>query len=282
MNVRRSIRWVGTFIVVLSGLTLHPPPVSADTGEQSLASEVTPTDLANGKQLYISSCSRCHGVDGSGSDEGPNLHDALAKTGERAVADTILKGKPGTGMPAFSTIMSASDASHVAAYMATLGRVISPAAVISGNVRSGETIFKRSGCQKCHTIAGVGGNLGPELTNIGSLRPPDKLRQALLSPGADLPTKRSSRGLSAPVLAYLMFRAVTKDGRTVEGMRVAEDTFNIVLQDVNGDLYSLSKPSLRSLDAEPGMSFMPSVNGVLLDAELTDLIAYLASLKGAQ
>ena len=40
--------------------------------------------------------------------------------------------------------------------------------------------------------------------------------------------------------------------------------------------------TLRSLDTEPGKSFMPSVNGILSDADLNDLIAYLASRKGAQ
>src|ERR1700722_7732228 len=174
MSVSRSIRWAGTFLIVLWGLALHPLPAYSGTGAQGPAGQATPADLASGKQLYIASCSRCHGVDAAGGDEGPNLQDALAKKGERAVADTALKGIPGTGMPAFST-MSAADASRIAVYIGSLGRVASPAAAVSGDVSRGGAVFNKGGCQKCHTIAGMGGSLGPELTDIGSVRQADKL-----------------------------------------------------------------------------------------------------------
>jgi hypothetical protein len=108
------------------------------------------------------------------------------------------------------------------------------------------------------------------------------MRTTLLDPGSDLPkTGRVARDRGLWT-AYLVFRAVTPDGKTIEGMRVGEDSFDIVLQDSAGSFHSLRKAELRSLEKEPAKSFMPSVRGALSGAELDDLIAYLAGLKGSQ
>jgi len=63
---------------------------------------------------------------------------------------------------------------------------------------------------------------------------------------------------------------------------VAEDSLNIVLEDAQGKFHSFRKSELRVLDKEPGRSTMPSVKGKLSDTQVNDLVAYLASLKGAQ
>jgi len=81
---------------------------------------------------------------------------------------------------------------------------------------------------------------------------------------------------------YLIFRAVKKDGRVIEGMRVGEDSFSIVLKDASGKFHGLYKPDLRSLEKEPGKSFMPSFRGTLSDSQIDDLVAYLMTLKGAE
>jgi len=61
-----------------------------------------------------------------------------------------------------------------------------------------------------------------------------------------------------------------------------EDSFTIVLKDAAGKLHGLSKPDLRSLEKEPGKSLMPSFTDTLSAAQMDDLVAYLATLKGAQ
>jgi len=79
-----------------------------------------------------------------------------------------------------------------------------------------------------------------------------------------------------------MFRAAEKDGRVIEGMRVGEDSFSIVLKDAEGKLHGLWKPDLRSLEKEPGKSFMPSFKDALSEAQLDDVVAYLMTLKGSE
>ena len=145
----------------------------------------------------------------------------------------------------------------------------------------GETVYKESGCSDCHMIAGQGGNIGPELTRIGSMRGASNLRERLVNPTGNLPKEGNVADRGKWTL-YLMFRAVTKDGRAIEGYRAGEDSFTIVLRDRNGVFHALWKPGLHSLEKEPTQSFMPSFKETLSAAQLDNLVAYLTTLKGTR
>ena len=70
------------------------------------------------------------------------------------------------------------------------------------------------------------------------------------------------------------------DGREVRGLRVNEDTFTIQIRDATHRFRSFRKQELRVVERQPDHSVMPSYRDRLSDAELDDLIAYLASLRG--
>ncbi len=46
----------------------------------------------------------------------------------------------------------------------------------SGPVNPGELVFKAQGCSACHTLNGIGGKIGPDLTHVGSERSREWLR----------------------------------------------------------------------------------------------------------
>ena len=73
--------------------------------------------------------------------------------------------------------------------------------------------------------------------------------------------------------------AVTRDGKTIRGRRLNEDTYTIQLIDDEERLMSLTKSDLRSLQTIP-TSAMPSYEETLSSDEISDLIAYLLTLKG--
>ncbi|HTU48918.1 MAG TPA: c-type cytochrome [Bryobacteraceae bacterium] len=238
-----------------------------------------PGDPAKGKTLYDTNCSTCHGVDARGED-GPDLRGVPASLGDAAVENIIRRGLPGTAMAGFYMI-SQGGAADIVAYLKTLN-VPEASGTSTGDPQKGEDVFKTSGCSACHMIDGQGGSVGPDLSHIGSERGPTSLKERLLNPGANLPQVGGGGMMGNSWTEYLMYRAVEKDGHVVEGIRMSEDSFTIVLKDATGKFHGLRKPDLRSLEKEPGKSIMPSFKGTLSDEQLNDLVAYLLTLKGSR
>jgi putative heme-binding domain-containing protein len=247
--------------------------------QNNSVSSTTKPDLEDGRQQFLQNCSTCHGVNADG-EVGPDLHGVVAKLGDSAVHDIIRRGVPATAMPGSAT-MSERQIVDTVAYLQNLSTAPAPATV-AGDPAKGESLYKSSGCPTCHMIAGQGGDMGPELSRIGAMRGPAGLKRRLLDPGADLPKVGEGGVFGSRWTQYLMFRAVEKNGRVIEGMRVGEDSFSIVLKDAGGKLHGLWKPDLRSLEKEPGKSFMPSFKDALSEAQLDELIAYLMTLKGSE
>jgi putative heme-binding domain-containing protein len=228
-------------------------------------------ELALGKRAFDINCARCHGIGGTGNT-GPSLVRAVLP---RARSDTAFRaviqdGIPDTEMPN-SFWVSDVDVTRIIAYVRSLGNAGD--ALLTGNAVRGQAVYARSACATCHIIEGVGGVVGPELSDIGARRSAVYLRRSVLEPAADFPQERGYQ-------LYGVVRAVERDGKTVTGVRVNEDTYTIQLRDADGHFHSLRKDQLRSLERRFGTSLMPSVRGTLTDAAVDDLVAYLASLNG--
>jgi hypothetical protein len=72
---------------------------------------------------------------------------------------------------------------------------------------------------------------------------------------------------------------VTKDGRTINGRRLNEDTFTIQLMTDQEQLMSVQKSDLKEFRILTTAS-MPSYKDKLGPQQLADVVAYLASLRG--
>ncbi|HKV04681.1 MAG TPA: c-type cytochrome [Candidatus Acidoferrales bacterium] len=266
-------------VCILAGLVGGPLTASAQAlqgaAQVSPADKLTPDDVAMGKQLFAAQCAGCHGFDGSGQ-LGPNLHGVAQRKGDAGVFAVIRNGTG--GMP---PIMSLNDqrAWQVVGYVRTLGDT-GPVEVAKGDPAKGKAVYDANACATCHAINGQGGGVGPQLTSIGKSRVPKYLRAFLLDPGKNPPADMSlpERGTTT---GYLLVHVVAKDGRDMTGIRVNEDTFTIELRDVSGHFYSFDKSRLKTIEAQPGKTVMPSYSKLSAD-DLDNLVAYLASLKGAQ
>lgn len=257
----------------------RPQEHAAASRRQQAVAPIPAGNPTEGRAVFVSNCALCHGVDATGG-EGPNIQQTPATLGETAVRNIIMRGIPGTEMPGFFMMLNPTEVSDILSYLGQLASTAT-AGTVTGDPTRGEALFKSSGCSGCHMIDGEGGDLGPDLSRIGGMRGPSYLNKKLQNPGADLPTT-GAEGDRGKWTRYLMFRAVTSTGRVVEGMRTGEDSFTIVLIDSQGNFHSFYKPSLKSLDKEPGKSLMPSYKRVLSPTRLNDLVAYLSSLKGSQ
>ncbi len=253
----------------LSQIPRDPTPV---------VSKTSPEDVANGKRLYEATCSRCHGLDAGGSD-GPSLQGAPERLGDDAMGGIIRGGIPGTGMNGFGSL-SADETGQVIGYLRTLGHT-ADAEIAKGDPAKGKTVYETSGCAGCHIISGEGGGVGPELTRVGAMRGPSYLLTTLVTPGAILPHEAGAmeRGRFTQ---FLFVHVVTRDGRSVNGTRVYEDSFTIELKDAAGRFHSFKKLELQKLEKLPGKSVMPSFKDTLSPTQRDDLVAYLSSLRGAQ
>lgn len=223
-------------------------------------------DLASGEKLFQVHCARCHGAKGEGS-RGPALtRPKLPRAPDDAeLLRVINEGIPGTEMPGAGA-MSEHEKRQTAAYVRSLGKV--PMEPVPGDPAHGAEIFRGKGnCGTCHSINADGGVAGPDLSSIGSARSATHLRQSLVDPGAAVPED------------YLLVTVVPKDGPSLTGQRVNEDSFSIQIRDNSGRSYSFWKSDVANIDKQRGKSPMPSYKGQLSDSEITDVVAYLASLK---
>ena len=239
----------------------------------------TAADLATGRKVFDTYCSRCHGLEGSGG-MGPRLAAPRLRRArdEAGVLDILVNGIPGTAMmPAFW--LSSPEMQQVAAYVRSLGR--RPAEPLPGDPGRGSQVYARSGCAACHIVRGQGTAVGPELSEIGALRGAAFLRQSVVDPAAARPDRPVPyEPYSYP--AFAVFRARARDGAEVTGMRVNEDAFTIQLRDAQGRVSSLRKADLESLQPQPGTSLMPGYRDQVKGRDLDDLVAYLMSLGAAR
>jgi cytochrome c oxidase cbb3-type subunit 3 len=225
------------------------------------------SDVARGKQLFNGQCAQCHGPMGEGG-RGANLARAtLPRAADDASLFHVLHdGIRGTEMPG-AYAMTDHEMWQVAAFVRTLGRAASEK--VPGDLEQGRRLFNdKGGCLRCHSVAGTGGVVGPDLTEIGARRSAAFLRNTLLDPNSTLPD------------GFAMVRAQTKDGQRLTGVRLNEDIWSIQLRELNGGLRSFWKDDLKDLQKDFTKSPMPSFRGVFNETELTDVIAYLVSLRG--
>jgi mono/diheme cytochrome c family protein len=74
-------------------------------------------------------------------------------------------------------------------------------------------------------------------------------------------------------------RIVTKDDKTINGRRLNKDTYIVQLIDDHEHLLSLDKSAIREYTIDE-TSPMPSYKDQFNDREISDLVAYLVTLKG--
>jgi cytochrome c oxidase cbb3-type subunit III len=238
----------------------------------------TPESIAQGKQIFDGTCAVCHGIDGSGAN-GPNIQAAARAMGPEGLYNRIWGGVIGSGMPNFS-YLGEDKIWDVVDYVSTLGQV--NGGPVTGDPQKGKEVYASSGCASCHSIDGKGGDSGPDLSNMGSVRAPSFMRDEILNPGANKPEGEPGLSSRAGYGGYRMYRVTLANGKVVTGTRVNESSFSLQLRDAQGDIVSVDKLTAKNVEELPDKSFMPSYKGKLSDAQVDDLVAYLATLEVKQ
>jgi len=251
---------------ILSVIVAFCTLAAVEAGAQGHPGQYERADIEAGSRLYATQCVACHGPNGD-MINGIDLRRGLFKTAvtDEDLTRVLRTGRPDSGMPAFASLQPQELSGIVAFIRAGFD---ASASVKLGDASRGRDLFSgKGGCASCHRINGRGPRLASDLSEVGAIRTPASLQRTLLDPNRNLiPANRS-------------VVAVTRDGKTIRGRRLNEDTYTVQLLDDQERLVSLTKTDLRSLQIIP-TSAMPSYEKTLSADEISDVIAYLLTLKG--
>ena len=224
-------------------------------------------DIEDGGRLYRANCTNCHGPDGVGIPGVDLGHGRFRRvSSDEDLMQIIRRGIPGTPMP--PTTYTEFQVKTLVAYLRSMA-VDSSSSTGNGDPARGKSLFEgKAQCGTCHRVKGVGSRLGPDLTEIGTLRRTVELQRSIVDTNSEVSAANRS------------FRGVTKEGSVITGRFLGQDTFSLQVLDSNEHLLSLSKSNLREFNILTNSS-MPAYRDKLTYQEVADLVSYLASLKGA-
>jgi putative heme-binding domain-containing protein len=141
-----------------------------------------------------------------------------------------------------------------------------------GEPGHGKRIFfsRKAACSGCHRIENEGGQVGPDLSQIGRIRSERDLLEAIVFPSASF-----ARG-------YEAYTIVTDSGRSYSGVIQSETATEIILITTDRRTIRISRSEVELLKQSP-VSVMPQgIHKQLSSDELRHLLSYLRSLQDHQ
>ncbi|MFN7876952.1 MAG: HEAT repeat domain-containing protein [Pirellula sp.] len=139
-----------------------------------------------------------------------------------------------------------------------------------GDIQAGrELFFTRSSlsCVRCHKVGETGGEVGPNLSQIGTQKDTGYLLESIIAPDTAI-----ANGFETVVV-------LTEDDESFSGILKTEDDDRIQIMDAQGALITIEKDSIVA--RKKGLSSMPAgLMKYMNRRELRDLVAYLKSLDG--
>ena len=140
----------------------------------------------------------------------------------------------------------------------------------SGDAARGQRVYFDEGgvaCIRCHTVAGIGGTVGPDLTLAGAQFSRAQLIESILYPG------RAVRE------GYQQIIIETKLGEEVSGVLKADTADGVMLVDASGRTHFVPRASIANRRGSE-LSLMPEgLHAGLTMNQFADLIAYVESRK---
>ncbi len=122
-------------------------------------------------------------------------------------------------------------------------------------------------CLKCHTVRGVGGQIGPDLSMVGKKAARDNLFESILYPS------------KAVADQYVSWVIETKKGLTLTGLLVEETADAVTLRDANGKDTKIDRKEIDSRAKSPNSLMPGDLLAYMTEDELVDVVEYLQTLK---
>lgn len=167
-----------------------------------------PGDVEEGKRLFTEKkCVVCHQVGVYGGVVGPSL-DYLGQYGSPIlVAASMWNHGPtmaelmeekGVARPTFTGRELIDLISYLES--ATPAPLAGPLYVLPGNAEDGRVLFTEKGCNKCHSVQGVGGRIGPDLAGRAERWSLTEFAAAMWNKGPKMAEAARARDMDVPQL----------------------------------------------------------------------------------
>lgn len=143
-------------------------------------------------------------------------------------------------------------------------------AALAGDVGRGRELFRGRGtCSSCHVVSGLGGALGPELSQVRKKFGKREILDAMLNPSASI------------AFGFDSWTLFLKDGRVLAGSILADGDL-LVLRDFSGQRQVVDAKLIARREKQ-NLSLMPEAPSLGLGAQdLADLAAFLADDPDAE
>ena len=225
---------------------------------------------SSGEKVFAQSCATgyCHGAKGT-----PAGAPRLAGRGfdQTYITNTIMRGLPGTAMPAFGTTLSRADLGAVVAYVANLNGIANPTInlgpgpgaagpaepALPADAEKGRALFFDAvrgfgRCSTCHEVNGIG--------------------IPVTTPIAKIPADAAAlRALATPDV-----RTATVEGEAMPVLIVGQGKNRALFYDLTSAPPVLRTVDPKTLKVTEGSAWRhASVIGAYNDAELASVLIYL-------
>lgn len=138
-----------------------------------------------------------------------------------------------------------------------------------GDAERGAQIFhsQQTNCNKCHQIRGIGGQIGPELSGVGTTMPKDRLVQEVMWPQRHVKD------------GYQLEQVLTEDGEIFQGyMQKSRDRKHYYLRPLNAEnVMRIAKKDVDEHDVV-GSAMPENIVAALTPQQRIDLLAFLSQL----
>ena len=146
--------------------------------------------------------------------------------------------------------------------------VVDDAHLTGRNFQQGKDMYNAITCGRCHAVAGQGGNIGPDLTQLGTRFSNKDILESIIEPNKVISDQ------------YAATRFELKNGESIVGRITNEDktSYTVSQNPFAPDMVvKVAKKDVASSQYSPSSIMLPGLINSLNEDELRDLIAYLKS-----
>ena len=130
----------------------------------------------------------------------------------------------------------------------------------------GRSLFHAIGCAACHRFAGLGGDIGPDVTSTRTKFSTEYVLESIIDPGSVISDQ------------YGSFAVTLKSGEMHTGLVVEKDETVDIYPAVNAaEAITVKRSEVAKIEQSPISQMPPGLINGLNAEEVRDLIAYLMS-----